>query len=106
VFGIMPSPKLDDLRRDARCVLHSSVSKIDGSEGEFKVHGRAVATEDPAILEAPDTWWQGRRRDRFEAFVVDIDEAILVAWSTDMDRMRTLRWTTAGGATDRERTYP
>lgn len=106
VFGVMPSPKLDDLRRDDRCVLHSSVSDIDGSEGEFKVHGRAIPTDDPAIVNAADAWWAGRPRDRFEVFAVEVAEAILVAWSTDMDRMRTLRWTPTAGPRDASRTYP
>ena len=64
VVGVMPSPKLDDLRRDSRCVLHSSVSDIDGSEGEFKLHGRAVVSQDPALLNADGTWWAWREPDR------------------------------------------
>jgi hypothetical protein len=106
VFGVMPSPKLDDLRRDDRCVLHSSVSDIDGSEGEFKVHGRAIPTDDPAIVNAADAWWAGRPRDRFEVFAVEVGEAILVVWSTDMNRMQTTRWTAASGASEQVREYP
>jgi hypothetical protein len=106
VVGVMPSPKLDDLRRDPRCVLHSSVSDIDGSEGEFKIHGRAVPTDDPAVLGADGAWWVGRPRDRFEVFELEIEEGILVAWSTDMNRMRTLRWSPSGGTRDSTRAYP
>jgi hypothetical protein len=106
IFTAMSSPKLDDLRRDPRMALHSSVSDINGTEGEFKVTGRAVPTDDPAIVDAPDTWWTGRPRNRFEIFVVEIAEAILVRWSTDMNRMQTLRWTLARGAAERERQYP
>jgi len=36
------SVKALDLLRDPRCVAHSTVSNRDGSEGEFKVYGRAV----------------------------------------------------------------
>ena len=36
------SVKALDLLRDPRCVVHSTVSDRDGTEGEFKVYGRAV----------------------------------------------------------------
>ena len=41
------SVKALDLLRDPRCVVHSTVSKRDGTEGEFKVYGRAVEVNDP-----------------------------------------------------------
>ena len=41
------SVKALDLLRDPRCVVHSTVSERDGSEGEFKVYGRAVEVNDP-----------------------------------------------------------
>lgn len=106
VVGVMPSPKLDDLRRDPRCVLHSSVSSLDGSEGEFKVRGRADATKAPAIVEAEGTWWVGRPQDRFEAFAIDIEEATLVTWSAAQDRMTTRHWSRAAGPRESVRSYP
>ena len=36
------SVKAQNLLRDPRCVVHSTVSDRDGAEGEFKVYGRAV----------------------------------------------------------------
>lgn len=36
------SVKALDLLRDSRCVVHSTVSDRGGTEGEFKVYGRAV----------------------------------------------------------------
>jgi len=106
VVGVMPSPKLDDLRRDPRCVLHSSVSDIDGSEGEFKVHARAMRTDDPALLNADGTWWAGREPDRVGVFSVEIDEGVLITWSTDQARMTTSRWSRAAGHREATRTYP
>ena len=41
------SVKALDLLRDPRCVVHSTVSDRHGSEGEFKVYGRAVDVTDP-----------------------------------------------------------
>jgi hypothetical protein len=106
VFGLMPSPKRVDLIRDPRCVLHSSVSDSNGSEGEFKVHGRAIPSDDPAVVDFPDAWWAGRPRDRREVFAVEVEEAVLVTWSLAQDRMTTARWTAATGAREGTRTYP
>jgi hypothetical protein len=106
VIGLMLSPKLDDLRRDARCVLHSSVSDINGAEGEFKVHGRAVETSKPSIADAPGTWWRGREPARVGLFTVDIDEAVLVTWSADQGEMTTARWSPSSGLRTTVRTYP
>ena len=41
------SVKALDLLRDPRCVVHSTVSNRDGTEGEFKVYGRAREVDDP-----------------------------------------------------------
>ncbi len=40
------SVKALDLLRDPRCVVHSTVSGRDGTEGEFKVYGRAREVSD------------------------------------------------------------
>ena len=40
------SRKALDLRRDPKCTLHSPVSNRDGTEGDFKVYGRAVEIPD------------------------------------------------------------
>lgn len=46
-LGMMwQSRKALDLLRDPRCVVHSVVSDRNGSEGEFKVYGRAVDVQD------------------------------------------------------------
>ena len=44
---MLRSVKALDLLRDPRCVVHSTVSNRDGTEGEFKVYGRAVEVTDP-----------------------------------------------------------
>ncbi len=49
-LGMMwQSRKALDLLRDPRCSLHSTVSDRHGSEGEFKLYGRAVEVDDPGI---------------------------------------------------------
>ncbi len=40
------SMKALDLLRDSRCSVHSTISNRDGSEGEFKLYGRAVDIQD------------------------------------------------------------
>jgi hypothetical protein len=42
-LGMMwQSMKARDLRRDNRCVVHSTIVNKDGTEGEFKVYGQAL----------------------------------------------------------------
>jgi len=41
------SLKALDLLRDPRCTIHSSIRDRVASEGEFKLHGRAVDIQDP-----------------------------------------------------------
>ena len=44
------SVKALDLLRDPRCVVHSTVSDKNGTEGEFKVYGQAREVNDPVEL--------------------------------------------------------
>lgn len=107
ILAIMPSPKVEDLRREPRCVVHSLVVDGSGTEPEVKLSGRAVPTEAPAIRSAAGTWW-GRMPDASVAlFVLEIDEAVVVSWRhDDGDRMRIRNWRRGGQVIDRERTYP
>jgi hypothetical protein len=43
------SMKALDLRRDSRCVVHSTIVNKDGTEGEFKVYGQAAEIGEQAI---------------------------------------------------------
>ena len=46
-LGMMwQSRKALDLLRDPRCTVHNTISDRHGSEGEFKVYGRAVEIRD------------------------------------------------------------
>ena len=50
MLGMMwQSPKALDLLRDPRCVVHSVVSDRAGTEGDFKLYGRAVPIDDPQV---------------------------------------------------------
>ncbi len=48
---IWQSRKALDLLRDPRCVLHSCTTDRQGSEGDFKLYGRAIDVRDPALRE-------------------------------------------------------
>ena len=53
LFGLLePSPKLQDLRRDPRCALHSFPPAQN--EDAFYVTGRVELPDDPALREAVD----------------------------------------------------
>lgn len=106
VFGVMRSPKLDDLRQRPGCVLHSAISDVNGTEGEFKVYGRAIVASAPSILGASTAWWASRDATSFAVFTLEIDEAVLVAWDRGADRMRTTRWSKVGGERSATRPYP
>lgn len=106
VFGVMQSPKSDDLQRDPRCVIHSSVSDASGREGEFKVYGRVRAVADESILAEPAAWWSARPREGIAVYAMDVEAAALVAWDPDFGRMRTTSWAAGRGEHEMERTYP
>ncbi len=106
VFGLMPSPKLSDLVAEPRCVLHSAVVDGTGREAEAKLTGRAVRTADPRLLSAEGTWWASRSSGEAVVFTLEVEEAIVVAWDPDFNRMRTSRWRRGGRATAGERAYP
>jgi hypothetical protein len=78
------SMKALDLRRDARCVIHSVVSDVGGSEGEFKVRGQAIEVQDL------ETWqryrkvfaerWGLHTPERFHIFSIDIETVSSIGW--------------------------
>src|SRR5262245_8508503 len=43
------SRKALDLLRDPRCTLHNPVTNPNGSDGEFKLHGRAIQAEEASL---------------------------------------------------------
>src|SRR5919198_2179768 len=44
---IWRSQKALDMQRDPRVVVHSTVSDKEGTEGDFKLYGRAIDVPDP-----------------------------------------------------------
>jgi hypothetical protein len=78
-LGMMwQSKKALDLGRDPRCVVHSVVSDKAGTEGDFKLYGRAIAVTNPTererycqVLQAKIGW---RPQGDFHLFAVDVTQ--------------------------------
>lgn len=107
LFGLMRSRKLDDVRLDARCALHSSVSDPEGSEGEFKLYGRALLMEDRRIRDGDyEAWWHSHPASAASVFTLDIESAAYVGWDVAAGELRVIRWSPAAGVTESRRPYP
>jgi hypothetical protein len=87
MLGMMwRSPKALDLLRDPRLVVHSVVTTRLGTEGDFKLYGRAVAVEDPgrraayrASVKARIDWEP--QEPGYHVFAVDVDSAGFVTFA-------------------------
>ncbi len=95
--GMWRSMKLLDLLRDPRCALHSTTANKDGSEGDFKLYGRAIPEDDAgyrerwgAAVHAATGW---RPEGAFHLFRVDIEAAALAQFGdaapATAERLRT-----------------
>jgi hypothetical protein len=92
------SPKARDLLRDARCVLHSCVCSRDGSEGDFKLYGRARDERDPALHQAYREAIRARidwePSGPFHLFAIEVESVGFVIFSPERYGMA---WDPAGG---------
>jgi hypothetical protein len=107
LFGAMHSAKSADLLRDARCTLHSAVSDGDGSEGEFKLFGRAVLVSDPAVRDVDaSAWWHSYPPDKAYVFAMDIASAAFVGWDFANSRYNLISWSPGASLQRRSTVYP
>jgi hypothetical protein len=102
MLGMMwQSFKAKDLLRDPRCLVHSVVTSRAGNEGEFKLRGRAVDVEDPALREAyadaTEAEIDWRPSEPFHLFSLEIEDAAFVIY--EEDEQRTTRWAKDEGVT-------
>jgi hypothetical protein len=106
------SRKANDLLRDARCVVHSAVSRPDGSEGEFKLLGRAVAVQSDDLSQgynqAYAEKWHAPPPAGFPGhiFSLDIAGAALVTWDLEQGLMLVKQWSPQHGLSETRRKYP
>ena len=107
LFGSMAwSLKTRDLLRDPRCVVHSAVSSPDSGEGELKLYGRAMETDNSVRDGCPDAWWTTAPRDAARVFSLDIEQATFVSWDLEHGEMTIRRWSPQHGFTRTARSYP
>lgn len=105
LLGVMRSAKAMDLERDPRCALHSSVSDVNGSEGEFKLHGRAVPADASIQKGDYEAWWK-QFPGRATVLELDFHSASLVTWDTKRGLLELTRWSTSRGVSVEVRSYP
>lgn len=87
--GMMPhSPKALDLLRDPRYVAHSVVTSRLGTEGDFKLYGRARAVDDPerraayrAAIKARIDWEP--TEPNYHLFALEVESAGFVVFGDD-----------------------
>ena len=107
IFGVMKSAKGADLARDPRCAVHSAVSKPDGSEGEFKLFGKAVEVMDQELRSAePEAWWMSFHPESAVVYRLDIESALFLRWNWDESTFETLSMVEGAGFEKRVRRYP
>jgi hypothetical protein len=99
MLGMMwRSPKALDLLRDDRCVLHSCTANRDGTQGDFKLYGRARDQQDPDVRNAYRAAIKARLdwepTGPFHLFAIDIDSAGFVLFGESGYR---LAWNPATG---------
>lgn len=94
------SLKAADLRRDPRVLVHNVVTNREGSDGEYKVRGLAVAEEDPNLGRGYTE--QVRQRlgwepepGRFHLFRVDIEDVTFIRWDPATNDQFVTRWPAA-----------
>ena len=85
LLNMLPgSLKALDLLRDPRVYLHTPVTDKAGTEGDFKLLGRAVVCEDARLRTAlDDLFWeliQWRPAPDSHYFDIDIERAAWVEW--------------------------
>lgn len=100
------SRKVDDLRRDSRCVLHSAVTGPENGEGEFKIYGRGVEAAADLRAAAAEAWWSSWPADKAVVFSVHVDRAVVIEWAMDEGVMTVHRWSLRQGYSQDSRTYP
>ena len=101
VLGAMRgTAKARGLRRDPRCVLHSTISGPNTGEPDVKLSGRVR----PSATRAG--WWVKRPAEEVEVYALEVEEAVAIEWNLAASTMRVRRWTPAAGETIAERPYP
>lgn len=77
--------------------MHNVLTSRDGGDGEFKVRGRAVASEDPAVqlryadAVAANLGWHPEP-GRFHLWAIDIDDVTVIRYDDTTGDQYVARW--------------
>jgi hypothetical protein len=91
------SLKAKDLERDPRVLVHSIVTSRDGTDGEFKLRGRAMSEEDPALNAriaeaiAEQLGWSPEV-GKFHLFRIEVEDVTFVHWDDNSNDQYLSRW--------------
>jgi hypothetical protein len=105
IGGMWRSMKNLDLVRDPRCLIHSVVANKDGTDGEFKLRGRAIDVVDVptrgrfADKAFAERGW--RPPEPYHLFTVDIESVAFIQFKASGMHLR--RWPGPDGWTVRKR---
>jgi hypothetical protein len=99
--------KARDLRRDARCTLHSAICAPDAGESELKLYGHAVEVVDPELRAAAvGAWWVSHPPERAYVVSFDLQNAALVEWDLERGELTATQWSPSSGVARTTRPYP
>jgi pyridoxamine 5'-phosphate oxidase-like protein len=93
----LDSYKAKDLLRDARILVHSIATSRNGEEGEYKLRGRAVSTDDPLLLArfaetvAGELGWRPEV-GKFHLFCVGVEDVTFIRWVDATGDQYVSRW--------------
>jgi hypothetical protein len=111
LLGMMwRSRKALDLILDPRCVIHSAIMNLDGSDGEAKLYGRALERQDSSN----GGWrhqvfrerWGASAPEAFHVFTVEIESAAYIAYDIGKSQMTVTQWDARRGGQEMSRAYP
>ena len=105
------SKKALDLERDARCVLHNTISDPNGTEPEFKLYGRALECDGgmtEQYCRAYAERWKRNPPDSFpgHVFSIDIEIVAVIHYDTENNEMNLKLWDPENGPRETKRKYP
>ena len=107
IFGLMTWPgKARDLRRDPRCVLHSTISGPDAGEPELKLYGLTAAAGDPLRDACRQAWWLGQPHAAADVVLLEVTQAMLLEWDLERGQMTSTHWSPGRGLWQQARSCP
>jgi hypothetical protein len=111
LLGLMwRSTKALDLLRDPRCVVHSAITSVEGTEGECKLTGRATEAVEPVVQAKRErvfrAHWGGHAPAAFHVVALDIERAAFITYDLASSEMLVMRWDPDHGLRETRRPYP